>query len=80
MCYNISREVIKLIETKKTTWGGRREGAGRPVGTKKAITRKTRSIAAFDDEWEMIRQFSRIVKKDKDTAKKILDGYYNEEK
>ena len=72
--------MIKLIETKKTTWGGRREGAGRPVGTKKAITRKTRSIAAFDDEWEMIRQFSKIVKKDKDTAKKILDGYYNEEK
>jgi hypothetical protein len=72
--------VIKLIETKKTTWGGRRTGAGRPVGTKKDITRKTRSIAAFDDEWEMIRQFSKIVKKDKDTAKKILDGYYNEEK
>lgn len=72
--------MIKLIETKKTTWGGRRAGAGRPVGTKKAITRKTRSIAAFDDEWEMIRQFSKIVKKDKDTAKKILDGYYNEEK
>lgn len=72
--------MIKLIETKKTTWGGKRTGAGRPVGTKKAITRKTRSIAAFDDEWEMIRQFSKIVKKDKDTAKKILDGYYNEEK
>lgn len=69
-----------MTETKKTTWGGRREGAGRPVGTKKAITRKTRSIAAFDDEWEMIRQFSKIVKKDKDTAKKILNYYYNEEK
>lgn len=69
-----------MIETKKTTWGGRRTGTGRPVGTKKDITRKTRSIAAFDDEWEMIRQFSKIVKKDKDTAKKILDGYYNEEK
>ena len=39
--------MIKLIGTKKTTWGGRRTGAGRPVGTKKAITRKTRSIAAF---------------------------------
>ena len=64
--------MIKLIESKNTTWGGRREGAGRPVGTKKAITRKTRSIAAFDDEWEMIRQFSKIVKKDKDTAKKNL--------
>ena len=31
-------------------WGGKREGAGRPVGTTKEITRKTRSLRAFDRE------------------------------
>lgn len=64
-----------MIETKKSNWGGKRKGAGRPIGTKKAITRKNRSVAAFDDEWEMIRKFSKIVKKDKNAAEKFLDSY-----
>ena len=37
-------------------WGGARKGAGRPKGTVKAEShrRKTRTVAAFDDEWELI--------------------------
>lgn len=53
-------------------WGGKRKGAGRPVGTTKEITRKTRSLRAFDDEWEIIKEFTKVVKKDKQLAIKML--------
>lgn len=53
-------------------WGGKREGAGRPLGTTKEIVRKTRSLRAFDDEWEIIKEFTKIVKKDKQLAIKML--------
>lgn len=43
--------------------GGAREGAGRPVGTTKAVTRKQRQLRAFDDEWELIHRFSVLLKK-----------------
>lgn len=55
-------------------WGGKREGAGRPLGTTKEIVRKTRSLRAFDDEWEIIKEFTKIVKKDKQLAMKILSS------
>lgn len=53
-------------------WGGKRKGAGRPVGTTKEITRKARSLRAFDDEWEIIKEFTKVVKKDKQLAIKML--------
>ena len=53
-------------------WGGKREGAGLPVGTIKEITRKTRSLRAFDDEWDLIKEFTKVVKKDKQLAIKML--------
>lgn len=53
-------------------WGGKREGAGRPLGTTKEIVRKTRSLRAFDDEWEIIKEFTKVVKKDKQLAIKML--------
>ena len=34
------------------TWGGKREGAGRPKVT---IKRKQRVIHLFDEEWELIK-------------------------
>lgn len=47
-------------------WGGKREGAGRKKGWRKDITerrrRKVRTVAAFDDEWDLINQFAKIVK------------------
>lgn len=53
-------------------WGGKRKGAGRPAGTTKEITRKTRSLRAFDDEWDLIKEFTKVVKKDKQLAIKML--------
>ena len=35
------------------TWGGRREGAGRP---KSEVIKKRRALCFFDDEWELIQQ------------------------
>lgn len=56
----------------KSTRGGKRPGAGRPKGTTQAVIRKKRSIRAFDDEWEMIKEFSRIMKKDKLAVNEFL--------
>ena len=48
------------------SWGGKREGAGRKTGWRKdpekILRRKTRTLAAFDDEWELIKKFSQVVK------------------
>lgn len=54
--------------------GGKREGAGRPVGSvsEKGV-RKQHQIRAFDEEWEIIRAFSRIVKKDPERAKRMME-------
>lgn len=39
--------------------GGAREGAGRPAA---AVKRTTRTMKAFDSEWEIINQFGDLVK------------------
>ena len=63
----------KEIESaNKSSRGGRREGAGRPKGTTKDVVRKSRTLRAFDEEWEMIKQFAAIVKKDPERAKNLL--------
>jgi hypothetical protein len=54
--------------------GGAREGAGRP---KLEITRKTRAFRAFDDEWEVIQEIARKLKKGEISIKELrkwLDG------
>ena len=63
-----------MTEEKKTGWGGKRAGAGRPKGTTKDISmvRKQRQVRAFDEEWEMIKEFAAIVKKDPVRAKDLL--------
>jgi len=38
---------------KEKTWGGRREGAGRPKAENK---RKRRALDFFDNEWELIQK------------------------
>ena len=43
--------------------GGKREGAGRPVGWRKPEgVRKQRQLRAYDDEWELIQKFCHTLK------------------
>ena len=63
-----------MCEIKKTR-GGKRPGAGRPKGTTQAVVRKKRSLRAFDDEWELIKKFARIMKKNKKEADEFLKKY-----
>lgn len=50
------------MEETKNTWGGKRTGAGRPVGTTKEVSvqRPQHQLRAFPDEWELIREFARL--------------------
>ena len=58
----------------KTTCGGKRKGAGRPVGTTKEIStaRPGRNIRAYDDEYVLIKEFMRIVRKNKALAEEFI--------
>nr|DAM14927.1 MAG TPA: hypothetical protein [Caudoviricetes sp.] len=61
-------------EIRKDGRGGKRPGAGRPKGTRKgySIARPQHQVRAYDDEWELIKAFAKIVKKDPEKAAKIL--------
>lgn len=54
--------------------GGKREGAGRPIGTTKEIStaRKGRNIRAYDDEYVLIREFIKIVRKNPKLAEEFI--------
>ena len=53
--------------------GGTREGEGRPkVTTKPEGVRKQRQLRAYDEEWEIIKEFSRILKKDPERAARMM--------
>ncbi len=55
-------------------WGGARKGAGRPKGmTKQEGTRKQRQLRAYDDEWEIIKEFAHILKYDPKRAKRMME-------
>ena len=45
-------------------WGGKREGAGRPKGWRKGYSeqRKQKQLRAYDDEWDIIQRFAKLVK------------------
>ena len=52
--------------------GGKREGAGRPLGAEEF--RKLRSLRASSIEWDLIQRFAKILKYgDKDKAKKFVE-------
>lgn len=51
--------------------GGMRIGAGRPKNPNG--TRKQRQLRAYDNEWELIREFSRIVKHDPERARRMME-------
>lgn len=61
-------------EKTKNAWGGKRPNqTGRPKGTTKAEgVRKQRQVRAYDDEWELIKEFSAIVKKDRERAERMI--------
>ena len=64
-----------MTEEKKQ-WGGRRSGAGRPKGSTKdgSSARPQHQLRAYDDEWDLIRRFARLVKHGKTEAcKTALD-------
>ncbi|WP_432643465.1 hypothetical protein [Acidaminococcus sp.] len=52
-----------MVEEKKQ-WGGRRPGAGRPKGSTKdgSSVRPQHQLRAYDEEWDLIRRFARLVK------------------
>lgn len=61
------------MSEKANTRGGAREGAGRPKGTTKAEgIRKQRQLRAYDDEWELVKEFNKLLKSNKDKAEELL--------
>lgn len=52
------------MEETKNGWGGRRPNqTGRPKGTiKPEGVRSQHQLRAYDEEWELIRRFARLVK------------------
>jgi len=60
---SIKTEGDLMTEGFKSGRGGYREGSGRPLGSVKAEgVRKQRQMRAYDDEWELINQFARLLK------------------
>ncbi len=53
-------------------WGGKREGAGRPLTG--GAPRKQRQTRATDEEWELIKRFDKLVKHGhREACEKFLD-------
>lgn len=54
--------------------GGKREGAGRKLTAIDGMERKMRSLRASDAEWEMIKNFAKLVKDSPEQAAKLLQN------
>lgn len=61
-------------EKKKYGRGGKRPNqTGRPKGTTKPEgQRQQHQVRAYPDEWEIIKEFAKIVKKDPERAKRMM--------
>lgn len=59
----------------KSTRGGKREGAGRKVGWRKGFSeqRPSHQIRAHENEWDIIKRFVKLVKKDKQACMKAVE-------
>lgn len=54
--------------------GGARPGGGRPKGScKQGELRKMRSTRATNEEWEQILTFAKILKRNPERAKRMLE-------
>ena len=62
------------MEDVKGSWGGKRAGAGRPKGSTKEDSniRKQHQVRAHEEEWELIKEFATLVKKDINKARQLL--------
>ncbi len=56
----------------KPTWGGKRAGAGRKSSSPEGVPRKQHQLRASDSEWEKIKLFAGILKKQPELADKML--------
>ena len=54
--------------TDKAKWGGKREGAGRPLTA--GEVRKQRQLRATEKEWE---EFAKILKKDPKRVERMMN-------
>ncbi|MDY6053321.1 MAG: hypothetical protein SPI64_04280 [Anaerovibrio sp.] len=64
----------EYMEDVKGSWGGKRAGAGRPKGSTKEDSniRKQHQVRAHEEEWELIKEFATLVKKDINKARQLL--------
>ncbi len=53
-------------------WGGARVGAGRPKNANGV--RKQHQVRAYDDEWELVRAFIKIMREDRERAEKFVQS------
>ena len=52
--------------------GGAREGAGRKRTSPEGTLRKGRTLRASDSEWEIIKDFARVLKHDPERAARMM--------
>lgn len=64
--------VVSKTQEKHPNWGGAREGAGRPLTSPEGVPRKQHQLRASESEWELIRAFAAIVKKDRERAERMM--------
>lgn len=59
----------------KNGWGGRRANqTGRPKGTTKPEgQRGPHQIRAYDDEWELVRRFNKLVRNNKEECQRFIE-------
>lgn len=72
-----------MTEEKQWGWGGKRPNqTGRPKGTTKAEgVRGQHQLRAYDDEWELIREFASLIKHGKKEAcQEFLESMKEESK
>ena len=60
------------MEENKSTWGGKRAGAGRKATAPDGLPRKQHQLRASEDEWEKIKLFANTLKKKPELAEKML--------
>ena len=61
--------------TKKDGRGGAREGAGRKRTSPEGTLRKGRTLRASDSEWEIIKNFARVLKHDPERAARMMKTF-----
>lgn len=57
---------------KKDGRGGAREGAGRKRTSPEGTLRKGRTLRASNSEWEIIKDFARVLKHDPERAARMI--------